>query len=190
MITEEIKIKTKTVSGFGRDSLARKFAELGFTNGVEIGICHGTYSKILCEANPKLKLKSIDPYTVVYEDKRTIRIGKEGQENLFKEASKLLKPYNCEIIRKTSIEAVFDFPYNSIDFVYIDGSHEFDYVMEDIIEWGRRVKKGGIISGHDYNKTYKEQVVRAVNNYAYTHNVKKIYLTNNNTPSWWFKKVW
>jgi len=188
MVTEKIEIRTKRVN-YGRNSLAKKFAELGFTNGVEIGVCHGTYSKVLCKNNPKLKLKSIDPYTPVYEDSRTIKLGIKNQENLFKEASKLLAPYNCEIVRELSMKAVLDFPYESIDFVYIDGSHKFDYVMEDIIEWGRRVKKGGIIAGHDYNKTFKD-VVRAVNNYAYTHKVKVIYLTNNNTPSWWFKKVW
>jgi len=189
MITKEIKDITKKIKTINRDILAKEFAKLNFTKGVEVGVCHGKYSKILCEANPKLELKSIDPYIEVYQDPRTIRIGQKKQEELFREATELLKTYNCKIIRKTSLEAVIDFPYESLDFVYIDGSHEFDYVMCDIIEWGKRVRKGGIISGHDYNKTYTG-VVRAVNNYAYVHKIDTIYLTNNNTPSWWFKKVW
>jgi hypothetical protein len=189
MDTEEIPDRTKRVR-YSRDGLARKFAEWGFTKGVEIGVCHGHYSKVLCESNPKLELKSIDPYVPVYQDPRTNRIGSEGQSKLFKEATKRLAPYNCEVIRKTSLEAVREFPHESIDFVYIDGSHEFDYVMVDIIEWGRKVKKGGVISGHDYNRTFKEGVARAVNNYAVVHDINPIYITHNNTPSWWFKRTW
>ena len=188
MATDEIKDNVK-VRRFKRVDLAREFAKLGFTKGVEVGVCHGKYSKVLCEENPKLELKSIDPYIEVYQDPRTIRIGSVEQNVLFHEASELLHPYNCEIIRKTSLEPVVDFPYESIDFVYIDGSHEFDYVMTDIIEWGRRVRKGGIISGHDYNKTFHE-VRRAVDNYAHVHKVKKINLTYDLTPSWWFEKTW
>jgi predicted O-methyltransferase YrrM len=38
----------------------------------------------------------------------------------------------------------------SLDFVFIDGSHEYEDVKEDIYHWYPKVKKGGIIAGHDY----------------------------------------
>jgi SAM-dependent methyltransferase len=87
------------------------------------------------------------------------------------------------------MEAVLDFPYESIDFVYIDGSHEFDYIMCDIIEWGRRVKKGGIISGHDYHNARWSAVERAVNIYAQEHQIDKINLCDETAPSWWFERL-
>lgn len=49
-----------------------------------------------------------------------------------------------------SLEAAAMFADNSIDFVYIDGSHEYDDLKADIIAWGPKVKNGGIIAGDDY----------------------------------------
>ena len=48
------------------------------------------------------------------------------------------------------MDAVKDFENESIDFVYIDGNHGFKFITEDIYEWSKKVRKGGIISGHDY----------------------------------------
>lgn len=180
----------KQIKGTKRRHLAEKFAELGFTQGVEIGTCHGKFAQVLCESNPKLKLTTIDPYVAVYQDARTQRIGNEKQSSLYEEAKNRLKPYKCKIIKKHSFEAVLDFPYESIDFVYIDGSHEFDYIICDIIEWARRVKKGGIISGHDYSEKRMPGVVKSVNIYAEEHNIKNLYITDERSPSWWFERTW
>jgi len=48
------------------------------------------------------------------------------------------------------MDAVKDFKNESIDFVYIDGNHGFKFVTEDICEWSKKVRKGGVIAGHDY----------------------------------------
>ncbi len=48
------------------------------------------------------------------------------------------------------MEAAEDFEDNSIDFVYIDANHGFKYVAEDLWEWSKKVRSGGVISGHDY----------------------------------------
>lgn len=173
---------------FKRRNLARLFKEKGFTRGVEIGVMHGTYSKTLCEENPDLKLYSVDPYMEVYGDPQTNEWGNKHLEEKYQFAKKRLEPFNCEMIRKTSLEAVRDFEPESIDFVYVDGAHTFDYAMVDIIEWGKIVKPGGIISGHDYCKSWPG-VVRAVNAYAKEHNVD-INLTDEITPSWFFERTW
>jgi hypothetical protein len=185
-------ITTEKVKGFKRRDLAKRFYKKGYTKGVEIGVCHGTYSKTLCHENPDLELKSVDPYGAVYNDYRSNRLEERGEyERLYDFASRVLKRYNCEIVRKTSLDASHDFASESIDFVYIDGSHEFDYVMTDLIIWGWKVRKGGIISGHDYIEgRFKVDIINAVQCYANRHGVKKIYLTDEKTPSWWFKRTW
>jgi predicted O-methyltransferase YrrM len=175
---------------YTRADMAKDFANRGFTKGVEVGVRWGAFSLVLCQSIPDLELKSVDPYSLVYQDVRSHREGIKTQEKYFQRASALLAPHNCEIIRRTSLEAVADFPFESIDFVYIDGSHQFDYVMCDIIEWTKRVRKGGIVSGHDYYQFVDGDVVRAVDNYCVVHGIRKIHLTCERTPSWWFERTW
>lgn len=37
----------------------------------------------------------------------------------------------------------------SLDFVFIDASHDYDSVMKDLRAWDPKIKKGGIMCGHD-----------------------------------------
>jgi len=62
----------------------------------------------------------------------------------------------------TSINASRLYPDNSLDFVFIDASHEYADVIDDIEHWYPKVKKGGIIGGDDYSKEVWPDVVRAV----------------------------
>ena len=48
------------------------------------------------------------------------------------------------------MESITDFLDNSLDFVFIDGNHSFEYATEDIAQWSKKVKPGGIVAGHDY----------------------------------------
>ena len=48
------------------------------------------------------------------------------------------------------MEAVKDFEDGSLDFVYIDGNHDFLHATEDIWWWAKKVRNGGVIAGHDY----------------------------------------
>jgi hypothetical protein len=38
-----------------------------------------------------------------------------------------------------------------IDFVYIDASHEYESVNEDILLWSKLVRPGGVMAGHDWD---------------------------------------
>ena len=40
---------------------------------------------------------------------------------------------------------------NSLDFVFIDASHKYIDVKEDIINWLPKVRKGGILAGDDFS---------------------------------------
>lgn len=128
--------------------MAIMFGELGFKRGAEIGVRRGGFSETLCSNIKSLeKFYAVDPWNIVYEDPQSRQFGLRKQNEYYETAKKRLSKYLfCEIIKKTSLEAVRDFEYGSLDFVYLDGSHTFDYVMTDIIEWARRVRKGGIIS--------------------------------------------
>ena len=64
-------------------------------------------------------------------------------------------------LRTTSIEASTLFEDKSLDFVFIDASHTYIDVKNDILAWKPKIKKGGILAGHDYSSGWPE-VVKAV----------------------------
>lgn len=55
---------------------------------------------------------------------------------------------NLKTLKMRSMEAVKQFADKSLDMVFIDGEHRYDYVVEDIKAWLPKTKK--IICGHDY----------------------------------------
>ncbi len=178
-IIRRYKIDSNVVSPVvlprSRDDLALLFKELNFKKGAEIGVERGIYSEALCKANSDLKLYCIDPW----KDYEEYTEGKDQRwySDNYIIAKKRLKLYNCEIIKKSSMSAIKDFAPDSLDFVFIDANHSFDYALEDISGWSKIVKKGGIISGHDYkdNKNMHPGVFKAVDLYVKEHN-KKLFL--------------
>ncbi|HEY3296756.1 MAG TPA: class I SAM-dependent methyltransferase [bacterium] len=66
-------------------------------------------------------------------------------------------------IKLPSLEAVKLYPDRSLDFVFIDAAHDYENVKKDIIAWRPKVKPGGILAGHDYNKENSPGLVKAVN---------------------------
>lgn len=76
------------------------------------------------------------------------------------EALDRLKFYrNISIINFASDKAANLFDDNSIDFIFIDGDHEYENVYKDIISW--LPKANNIIAGHDYSSLFPG-VMRAV----------------------------
>jgi len=56
-----------------------------------------------------------------------------------------------------------------LDFVYIDADHEYESIKNDIACWLPHIRKGGIISGHDYRKNFPG-VIQAVHEAFGEHN--------------------
>lgn len=189
-----------------RQELYKLFASLGYTRGCEVGVEKGKNAQDMFECIPNLKLYAVDPYKQHprYGDKATAYLRHWDDRYLRgvkRQAQKRLQGKNAVIIEKFSEDAACDIADNSLDFVYIDGDHSYDFVMQDIILWGRKVCKGGIISGHDYlydsNKEgRKAKVTQAVNDYAKVHGIK-FYSTNEAqyvkkgdiNPSWFWVKT-
>lgn len=59
---------------------------------------------------------------------------------------KIIKDYSYNVARKWK---------NKIDFLFLDGNHEYFEVLRDFIEWERFLVKGGIIIFHDSNHPLK-----------------------------------
>ena len=50
----------------------------------------------------------------------------------------------------TSTVVIDNFPKNFFDFVYIDGDHSYKGAKSDLRNYYPKVKRGGVIAGHDY----------------------------------------
>jgi len=138
-----LKGKPAHIPGCSRTDLPEFFKEMGYKVGAEIGVYKGNFTKRFCEAG--LKMYAIDAWERYYGDKNQAR-----QDLIYEEAYKTLSSCDCTIIRKSSMEASRDFRRNSLDFVYIDSDHRFKETAEDLVEWAKKVRPGGIVAGHDY----------------------------------------
>lgn len=180
-----------------RIELAKYFAELGFKVGAEIGVFSGHYSEILLDNIPDLELYCVD-YWGGYKGYR--EKGFDGyMRSAYDQALRKLAYRKAHIVHKMSTDALFDFKDESLDFVYIDANHEYKFVKEDIEGWTKKVRKGGIVAGHDYyvSRTGNRGVIDAVDEYVKEHGYV-LFLTDwdkvthidhdDRQPSWYFVK--
>ena len=147
-ILEGIKLRGSPVEipDCSREDLPQFFVDMGYKVGAEIGVLRGEFTEKFCQAG--LKIYGIDPWISYNNYRRHSR--EEPYEVMYENTKKRLTPYDCTILRKLSMDALNDFADGSLDFVYIDGNHTLRYIVEDIYEWNRKVRIGGVVSGHDY----------------------------------------
>lgn len=169
-----------------RVHLAMLFGALGYKKGAEIGVSRGQYSRCLWE-HTGAAIYSIDPYEVYAEYLEEYT--QEAMDQLYEEAKTALASTGCVILKKYSMEAVGEFWDESLDFVHIDGNHGFQHVTNDIAEWSKKVRPGGIVSGHDYVRYKRNPVchVRSVvGAWAYAYKIKPWFVAAGKGGSSWF----
>jgi len=121
--------------------------------GAEIGVADGQNASQILQNLDIQTLYLIDPYCHynnlkyhgVYEtDEHALRDKATAKERL--------KKYGYDIfwINQKSEDAVKYFDNQSLDFVYIDSNHRYEYVKQDILLWIPKVKIGGQLAGHDW----------------------------------------
>ena len=194
-------VNPKQIKGIGRGDMYRLFFKLGYKIGAEVGVQRGRNAATMLDEIPGLMLYLIDPY-------RNHECAGQNWDEKFlrkvkRQTHKRLRGRNVKYLQTFSEDAIRYIEKESLDFVYIDGDHTYDFVMLDIILWSRKVRRGGIVSGHDYFYKNDRQgrlpkVTAAVNHYARIHRFDPWYITDNHFPekekgdgypSWfWVKK--
>jgi predicted O-methyltransferase YrrM len=166
------------IPGVDRLDLASLFSELGFRTGVEVGTERGVYAKALCNRIRGLKLSCVDGWAA-YKGYRE-HVSQAKLDSFYAETAERLSPYDVTLVRKFSVEAAKGFADGSLDFVYLDANHDYGHVVADLCAWTPKVKKGGIVAGHDYirrsNPEYPIGVVEAVDGYVSAHRIDPLFI--------------
>jgi hypothetical protein len=154
-----------------RKLLTNLCERLAHKRGAEIGVRTGRFAAMFCAVG--LEMWCVDPWAPVpnYSQQR--------QDRHYQEAVKNLGPHDAHLVKKCSMDALGDVP-DGLDFIHIDGRHEFDYVMEDIIHWHRKVRPGGIVALHDYHLT---GVKRAIEAFTLAHHIDPWFVLKDKQPT-------
>lgn len=129
--------------------------------GVEIGCFEGVSTELFAKACGKLF--AVDPYdneNVEFNNWLETK-GTTIQEVFEKFKERIAQYPNVVFMQDYSQDNHRAHLDESLDFVYIDGAHDYLSVIRDIENFLPKIKSGGIIAGHDWNFEYG-QVSQAV----------------------------
>jgi hypothetical protein len=95
------------------------------------------------------------------------RYGKECEDNVTSRFSNEIAAEKVVINRGKSVDVLAEFPNGYFDWVYIDTVHDYKVTSQELELCRHKVKKGGIIAGHDFvlgnwNSSIKYGVIEAV----------------------------
>lgn len=165
--------------------------------GAEVGVAIGTHALNILENMPNVKvLYLVDPYLThggwalhLFNEGKITKKRLEFLKDFNRrecyapqKGKKILAPFNNRIrwvYKEFEVCTVKDIP-DPLDFVYIDGNHNYEYVKQDIILSTKLVKKGGVIGGHDFGWTPGAH--EAVTEYCAKNNVSY----HHKGEDWWF----
>lgn len=116
--------------------------------GVEIGSYSGESSLIFINSGRFKTLFCIDPWVNGYDPNDPASLSNHKAEKVFDANTRNYK--NIVKIKDYSYNVHTRFEDDSIDFLYIDGCHTYEGVKTDLELYFKKVKKGGIVGGHDF----------------------------------------
>lgn len=146
----------KTIDGWSEmerqgvllNTLLDKLDHSNKINIVEIGVYKGRgtalWNEILINRGINYEYYAIDNFLGSSEHQKNINYYEITLQNL----SPIIK--KIKIIKNDSLIESKNYEDNFFDIVYIDASHDYDSVTEDIKHWYPKVKYGGFICGDDF----------------------------------------
>jgi len=189
-------MKTVTTKVSYRNDLAQLINELDLKVGIEIGVDEGAFSEFLLQNSNLQILHSIDAWST--ETSKTLSLcaarsarlmAGRGQDyrNVEILAKERLSVFGARsnVIKSISWDASSLFENDSVDFIYFDGSHTTKGFGKDMRCWVPKVKKGGLLAGHDYCYKHNYGVIEVVDDFMQKYGLKLNITKERISPSWW-----
>jgi predicted O-methyltransferase YrrM len=127
---------------------------------VELGAWLGKSSAYLCDTATYQEITIIDTWKGSPNELTTTH-KLATEQNIYNLFVENMGSRKYKAIKATSKVASKKFANESLDVVFIDLTHTYEAVKEDIKLWLPKVKKGGYIAGDDYHEHWKG-VIQAV----------------------------
>ena len=144
--------------------------------GAEVGVYRGEFAKEIISKCSPYRLHLIDPWEYVKDYENSWYGGGQMSQKKMDEKYDFVidrfkeKIENGEVVvhRKRSNEAAEEFDDEYFDWVYIDGNHMYEFVIEDLKLFWPKVKEKGIIMGDDYGREgwWNNGVTKAVDEFV------------------------
>lgn len=148
--------------------------------GCELGVFEGGFSEILVASNKFRKLYLVDLFSGLVQsgDKNGYNVKFVDGQVLHDMVSKKFEQLNyVSVVRDYSFNFLKSQEDELFDFIYIDTSHKYEDTKSELeLSW-QKTKKGGIISGHDYNADFFPGVVKALDEFLIEHNISDVFFT-------------
>lgn len=158
----------------------------------EIGVQHGHFFDCLMKAAPA-KAYAIDAWelaTTPGQDDALLGQHRMREAREAVQASYADNPA-VHVVHGFSIPAAIGIPDESLDLCYIDADHTYEAVRADLAAWWPKVKRGGVLAGHDW--TAREVIAPSGARFGVTEAVAefaeanglKVYLTSESLYQTW-----
>lgn len=127
--------------------------------GAEIGVFKGDFSKLILKYAKPNRVHFIDVWWTLYGEYypdwgEYTNYGKLSTYKAYDIFLNNIKPYkgniDIQIHTGNDIDILNNFPDNYFDWVYIDSSHEYEHTYNELVLLDKKIKRDGIICGHDY----------------------------------------
>jgi hypothetical protein len=123
---------------------------------VEVWVDRWVHGKILLDWYPGTIL-FVDPWRKL--DDRESDINNRDYDRAMNLCIKNIKWPRSVVLRGTSEEVSKLILDDSIDFVYIDAQHSYQWCLDDINYWFSKIRKWWVVSGHDYYNGIKWELI-------------------------------
>ena len=142
---------------------------------VEIGCWKGRSSHAIAsgirDSGKNINLTCIDTFAGAITNAAQQERAK--QENVKAIFENNMKEFSFDTFVGNSVDFAQCFKDNETDFLFLDGNHDYEFVINDINAWFPKVKVGGIFCGHDYRTGYKG-VKKAVDEFFVNYTIELI----------------